>query len=154
MSDLDNIERRCLLAVLEGGETWQKFMADAEERMGLPWAAIKAARVQDEALKRGAPPRRPYEAPTAYRVRLQKTAEARRQVVRCSAHHILEECKFILPNPIVANTKEDSRYRYTASEQVLQDAFAPEKWPERCTEIPRQNLPMHPNRVYLQCEPS
>jgi hypothetical protein len=35
------IEARCLGAAFEGGERWQRFMADAERRMGMPWSAIK-----------------------------------------------------------------------------------------------------------------
>lgn len=39
---LDDIAEGCLAAVLDGGETWHRFMADAEERMGLPWSEILA----------------------------------------------------------------------------------------------------------------
>ena len=36
-----DIERRCLGAVIAGGDTWQQFMEEAERRLGKPWAAIK-----------------------------------------------------------------------------------------------------------------
>jgi hypothetical protein len=39
--NLNIIDHGCLAAVLAGGDTWQQFMADAEQRMGLPWAEIK-----------------------------------------------------------------------------------------------------------------
>jgi hypothetical protein len=39
--DLNIINHGCLAAVLAGGETWQRFMADAEQRMGVSWAEIK-----------------------------------------------------------------------------------------------------------------
>jgi hypothetical protein len=37
----DDLERDCLFAVLEGGATWQRFKADAEQRLGLTWPEIK-----------------------------------------------------------------------------------------------------------------
>jgi hypothetical protein len=39
--NLNIIDHGCLAAVLAGGDTWQRFMADAEQRLGLPWAEIK-----------------------------------------------------------------------------------------------------------------
>lgn len=40
------IKAGCVSAALIGGDTWQKFMADAEQRTGLPWMEIK--RLLDE----------------------------------------------------------------------------------------------------------
>ena len=38
--DLLNIEQGCLQAVLDGGETWQQFMFDAEQQLGMRWSEI------------------------------------------------------------------------------------------------------------------
>jgi len=34
------IEQGCLMAVLDGGETWQQFMFDAEQKLGMEWSEI------------------------------------------------------------------------------------------------------------------
>lgn len=39
---LATIGQQCLQAVLAGGITWTRFMADAEQQTGLTWPQIKA----------------------------------------------------------------------------------------------------------------